>query len=145
MISIKSVAQIDKMKRAGEIVALTHELMKKNICDGVTTKELDRIAEEFIRAKGAIPSFKNYNGYPASICVSVNNEVVHGIPSKKKFIKEGDIVSLDAGLIYQGYHADAARTWAVGQVHPELQRLIDVTREKKKNKVYYLTMLHLLS
>lgn len=123
MISIKSVAQIDKMKRAGEIVALTHELMRKNICDGVTTKELDRIAEEFIRAKGAIPSFKNYNGYPASICASVNDVVIHGIPGNRK-LQNGDIVGIDIGAYIDGYHGDSANTYGVGEISKEASDLI---------------------
>ena len=123
MISIKSAAQIDKMKRAGEIVALTHELMRKNVCDGVTTKELDRIAEEFIRSKGAIPSFKNYNGYPASICASVNDEVIHGIPGNRK-LKNGDIVGIDIGAYIDGYHGDSANTYGVGEISKEASDLI---------------------
>ena len=123
MISIKSVAQIDKMKRAGEIVALTHELMRKNICDGVTTKELDRIAEEFIRSKGAIPSFKNYNGYPASICASVNDVVIHGIPGNYT-LKNGDIVGIDIGAYIDGYHGDSANTYGVGEISKEASDLI---------------------
>lgn len=123
MISIKSVAQIDKMKRAGEIVALTHELMRKNICDGVTTKELDRIAEEFIRSKGAIPSFKNYNGYPASICASVNDVVIHGIPGSYT-LKNGDIVGIDIGAYIDGYHGDSANTYGVGEISKEASDLI---------------------
>ncbi len=95
----------------------------------MTTKEIDRLGEEIIRSFGCVPNFLNYNGYPASICVSVNDEVVHGIPSKKRRIQEGDIVSLDAGLIYKGYHSDAARTHAVGEVSKEARQLIDVTRE----------------
>lgn len=117
------------MRKAGSLLAEVHEELSKIIRPGISTWEIDRKGEEIIRSFGCIPSFLNYNGYPASICVSVNDEVVHGIPHKEHFLDEGDIVSLDAGLIYQGYHADAARTWAVGQVHPELQRLIDVTRE----------------
>ena len=123
MISIKSVAQIDKMKRAGEIVALTHELMRKNICDGVTTKELDRIAEEFIRSKGAVPSYKNYNGYPASICASVNEVVIHGIPGNYT-LKNGDIVGIDIGAYIDGYHGDSANTYGVGEISKEASDLI---------------------
>lgn len=123
MISIKSVAQIDKMKRAGEIVALTHELMRKNVCDGVTTKELDRIADEFIRSKGAIPSFKNYNGYPASICTSVNDVVIHGIPGNRR-LKNGDIIGIDIGAYIDGYHGDSANTYGVGEISKEASDLI---------------------
>lgn len=128
-VTIKSTREIELMRKAGSLLAEVHEELSKIIRPGISTWEIDRKGEEIIRSFGCIPSFLNYNGYPASICVSVNDEVVHGIPHKEHFLEEGDIVSLDAGLIYQGYHADAARTWAVGQVHPELQRLVDVTRE----------------
>ena len=127
MITIKSASQIDKMKKAGEIVALTHELMKKNICDGVTTKELDRIAEEFIRSKGAIPSFKNYNGYPASICASVNDVVIHGIPGNTR-LKNGDIVGIDIGAYIDGYHGDSANTYGVGDISKEAADLIEAAK-----------------
>ncbi|MBR2883932.1 MAG: type I methionyl aminopeptidase [Clostridia bacterium] len=127
MITIKSASQIDKMKRAGEIVALTHELMKKNICDGVTTKELDRIAEEFIRSKGAIPSFKNYNGYPASICASINDVVIHGIPDNTR-LKNGDIIGVDIGAYIDGYHGDSANTYGVGDISKEAADLIDAAK-----------------
>ena len=127
MITIKSASQIDKMKRAGEIVALTHELMRKNICDGVTTKELDRIAEEFIRSKGAIPSFKNYNGYPASICASVNDVVIHGIPGNTR-LKNGDIVGIDIGAYIDGYHGDSANTYGVGDISKEAADLIETAK-----------------
>lgn len=127
MITIKSASQIDKMKRAGEIVALTHELMRKNVCDGVTTKELDRIAEEFIRSKGAIPSFKNYNGYPASICASVNDVVIHGIPNNTR-LKNGDIIGIDIGAYIDGYHGDSANTYGVGEISKEASDLIDAAK-----------------
>lgn len=128
-IIIKSQREIELMKEAGRILALTHEEIKKAIKPGITTYEIDRIGEEVIRSYGCIPSFLNYNGYPASICVSVNDEVIHGIPSKDRFIDEGDIVSLDAGVIYQGYHSDAARTYGVGQIDDESENLIKATRE----------------
>lgn len=128
-VSMKSAREIELMRKAGSLLAEVHEELHKIIRPGISTWEIDQKGEEIIRSFGCIPSFLNYNGYPASICVSVNDEVVHGIPHKKHFLEEGDIVSLDAGLIYQGYHADAARTWAVGEIHPELQRLIDVTRQ----------------
>ncbi|MBQ7953549.1 MAG: type I methionyl aminopeptidase [Clostridia bacterium] len=127
MITIKSASQIDKMKKAGEIVALTHELMKKNVCDGVTTKELDRIAEEFIRSKGAIPSFKNYNGYPASICASVNDVVIHGIPGNTR-LKNGDIIGIDIGAFIDGYHGDSANTYGVGDISKEAADLIEAAK-----------------
>lgn len=128
-ITIKSNKEIELMREAGKILAITHEELEKALRPGMSTWDINRIGEEVIRSYGCIPSFLNYNGYPASICVSVNNEVVHGIPSKKKFIKEGDIVSLDAGVIYKGYQSDAARTHGVGQISPEAEKLIRVTRE----------------
>lgn len=128
-ITIKSAREIELMTEAGRILEIVHEEMKKALYPGMTTKDIDRIGEEVIRSYGCIPSFFNYHGYPASICVSVNDEVVHGIPSDKRIIKEGDIVSLDAGLIYKGYHSDAARTYGVGEISKEAKNLIDVTRE----------------
>ena len=107
-VTIKSEGQIELMREAGRLLAIMHEELHKAIKPGMTTMEIDRLGETIIRDFKCIPNFKNYNGYPASICVSVNNEVVHGIPSKKHFLKEGDIVSLDAGLIYKGMHSDAA-------------------------------------
>ena len=128
-IIIKSQREIELMREAGRILALTHEEIKKALKPGITTYEIDRIGEEVIRSYGCIPSFLNYNGYPASICVSVNDEVIHGIPSKDRYIDEGDIVSLDAGVIYQGYHSDAARTYGVGEISDKAKELIKVTRE----------------
>ncbi len=128
-VTIKSKTEIELMREAGKILARTHEELGKAIKPGISTYEIDRLGEEIIRSYGCIPSFLNYQGYPASICVSVNDEVVHGIPSKKRILKEGDIVSLDAGVIYKGYHSDAARTHAVGEISKEAKRLIDVTRE----------------
>lgn len=128
-VTIKSSREIELMREAGKILAKTHEELEKNLRPGMSTWEIDRIGEEIIRSYGCIPSFKNYNGYPASICVSVNDEVVHGIPHKKHFIQEGDIVSLDAGVIYKGYHSDAARTHGVGEISAEAKKLIEVTRQ----------------
>lgn len=128
-ISIKSAREIELMKEAGRILAIVHDELEKALHPGMTTKEIDRLGEEVIRSYGCIPSFLNYNGYPASICVSVNDEVVHGIPSDKRIIRDGDIVSLDAGVIYKGYHSDAARTHAVGEVSREAKDLIRVTEE----------------
>lgn len=128
-ILIKSEREIELMREAGKILALTHEELKKAIKPGISTYEIDRIGEEVIRSYGCIPSFLNYNGYPASICVSVNDEVVHGIPSKTRFLEEGDIISLDAGVIYQGYHSDSARTYGVGEISTEAADLIRVTKE----------------
>lgn len=128
-VTIKSAREIELMREAGKILAKVHEELGKAIQPGMSTLDIDRLGEKLIRGFGCVPSFKNYNGYPASICVSVNNEVVHGIPNKHHIIQEGDIVSLDAGVIYKGYHSDAARTHAVGQISPEAQKLIDVTRQ----------------
>ena len=118
-VEIKSQMEIELMREAGRILALTHEELKKAIRPGISTYEIDQIGENFIRSQGCIPSFLNYNGYPASICVSVNDEVVHGIPSKHRILKEGDIVSLDAGVIYKGYHSESARTYGVRKISEE--------------------------
>lgn len=128
-ILIKNDQEIELMRQAGKIVALTHQLLEEKIKAGMTTAELDQIAESFILSQGAIPSFKGYNGYPASICVSINSEVVHGIPSKSKKIMEGDVVSIDIGALYKGYHGDAARTHAVGQISDDAKHLIKITEE----------------
>ena len=128
-VTIKSAREIELMREAGRILAKVHEELGEAIQPGMSTLDIDRLGEKLIRGFGCVPSFKNYNGYPASICVSVNNEVVHGIPNKHHIIQVGDIVSLDAGVIYKGYHSDAARTHAVGQISPEAQKLIDVTRQ----------------
>lgn len=128
-VSIKSAREIELMREAGRLLAEVHEELGKAIRPGMSTMDIDVLGEKLIRERGCVPNFLHYNGYPASICVSVNDEVVHGIPSKKRFLKEGDIVSLDAGLIYKGYHSDAARTHGVGQISQEAQKLIDVTRQ----------------
>ncbi len=128
-VTIKSSREIELMKEAGNILATVHEELKQFVKPGITTQDIDKKGEEIIRKFGCTPSFLNYNGYPASICVSVNDEVVHGIPSKNRYIQEGDIVSLDAGVIYKGYHSDAARTWAVGNISEEAKNLIEVTRQ----------------
>ena len=127
-ISIKTAREIEKMRRAGELLEKVHDELGRAIHPGMSTWEINKLGEEMIRSFGCTPNFLNYNGYPASICVSVNEEVVHGIPSKKRILKEGDIVSLDAGLIYEGYHSDAARTHAVGEISPEARKLVEVTR-----------------
>ena len=129
MVSIKSEREIKLMREAGKILARVHEELGKAIEPGMSTMDIDRLGERLIRSYGCIPSFKNYNGYPASICVSVNDEVVHGIPNKHRILREGDIVSLDAGVIWQGYHSDAARTHGVGAISPEAAKLIEVTRQ----------------
>lgn len=126
---IKNEKQIEYMREAGRILAIVHEELEKFIRPGISTLDIDRKGKEIIDGFHCIPSFLNYEGYPASICVSVNDEVVHGIPTKKRILKEGDIVSLDAGVIYKGYHSDAARTWPVGKISAEDQKLIDVTKQ----------------
>ncbi|WP_434310688.1 type I methionyl aminopeptidase [Hominifimenecus sp. rT4P-3] len=128
-VTIKSEKEIALMRESGRLLAIVHEELGKAIRPGMTTKDIDRLGEEIIRSFGCVPNFLHYNGYPASICVSVNDEVVHGIPSRKRYLEDGDIVSLDAGLIYKGYHSDAARTHAVGEISKEARKLMDVTRE----------------
>lgn len=128
-VTIKSAHEIELMREAGKILSEVHDELGEIIAPGITTMDIDRKGEELIRKHKCIPSFLNYEGYPASICVSVNDEVVHGIPNKKHKLFEGDIVSLDAGVIYDGYHSDAARTYGVGEISKEAKRLIDVTRE----------------
>lgn len=127
-ILIKNQHEIELMREAGRIVALTHQLLKDKLRVGMTTLELDRIAEAFIKSKGATPSFKGYSGYPASICVSINEEVVHGIPCNRK-ISPGDVVSIDIGACYKGYHGDAARTHAIEPVSNETKHLMKVTKD----------------
>lgn len=128
-ITIKSPREIELMRESCRLLSLVHDELAKMIRPGISTKEIDRVCEEIIRSYGCTPNFLHYQGYPASVCVSVNEEVVHGIPKESRIIQEGDIVSLDMGLIYQGYHSDAARTHAVGQISAEAQKLIDVTRQ----------------
>ena len=127
MIKLKSSKEIQLMREAGKIVAETLELLEKTIKPGVTTAKLDKVAEQCIRKHGADPAFLGYNNFPASICTSINNEVVHGIPSLRR-LNEGDIISIDVGVYRKGYCGDAAATFAVGKVSPEAQKLIDVTR-----------------
>lgn len=128
-VSVKSPREIEKMRKAGHLLEQVHNELAKMIRPGVSTWEIDREGEKIIRSLGCIPNFLNYNGFPASFCTSINDEVVHGIPSKERILQEGDIISLDAGLIYEGYHSDAARTYGVGEISKEAQQLIDVTRE----------------
>lgn len=127
-ITIKTEEQIEKMRAAGKILVDLDEVLRELIKPGVTTKELDSVAEKFIRDRGAIPSFKGYGGFPGSICTSVNEEIVHGIPSKRR-LKEGDIISIDMGSIIYGFNGDCARTYGVGKISPEDQKLIDVTKQ----------------
>ena len=128
MIIIKNASEIDKMRRAGELTALAHKAVEQAVCPGVTTADLDKIATEVIRKNGGIPSFKGYNGFPANICASVNEEVIHGIPSKR-VLREGDIIGVDIGVVLDGFHGDAAATYGVGKISVEAQRLIDVTKQ----------------
>ena len=128
MIIIKSQKEIEIMREAGKIVAETHEILKSAIIPGISTLELDKIAEENIRKYNAIPSFKGYGGFPGSICASINEQVVHGIPGNQ-IVKEGDIISIDIGAYYKGYHADAAKTHGVGIISEEDRKLIEVTKE----------------
>ena len=128
MIYIKSSTEIAKMRESGKIVYNTLKEVEKHIKAGITTRELDRIAKEYILSQGAKPSFLNYHGYPASICASINEVVIHGIPSQRE-LKDGDIISIDVGAVKDGYHGDAARTFAVGNISPEAQRLIDVAKQ----------------
>ena len=128
MITIKSPREIELLRIAGEITGSTHNYLKPYIKPGITTKELASLAEEYIISRGATASFKGYDGFPGAICVSINEEVVHGIPSNRK-LKEGDIVTLDIGACYKGYHGDSAWTYAVGKISSENQKLMDVTKD----------------
>ena len=128
MIKIKSERELELMRIAGKIVYETHQYLKPHIKEGITTLELDRLAEAFIRSKGATPSCKGYLGYPATLCVSINEEVVHGIPSKKK-LKNGDIVSIDICACYKGYHGDSAWTYAVGEISDDKKYLMEHTEK----------------
>ena len=128
-ITVKSDREIELMTEAGRILEIVHNELSRALHPGMSTLDIDSMGEEIIRSYGCIPSFLDYNGYPASICVSVNEEVVHGIPCKTRILKEGDIVSLDAGVIYKGYHSDAARTYGIGEISKEAKKLIQVTKE----------------
>jgi len=128
MIELKNASQLAKMRVAGRIVAQTLEIVRANVRPGVTTGELDRLAEEHIRKHGAVPAFKGYHGFPATLCTSVNEQVVHGIPGLRK-LEPGDIISIDCGAVIDGYFGDAAITLPVGEVAPELQALLTVTEE----------------
>lgn len=128
-VTIKSAKEIELMRESCRLLAQVHKELEYAIKPGMSTMDINILGDTLIRKMGCIPNFKDYNGYPASICTSVNDEVVHGIPSKHRILQEGDIISLDAGLIYKGYHSDAARTHAVGQVSPEAQKLMDVTKQ----------------
>ncbi len=129
MIVLKTGRELMVMREACRISAGALKTVGNAVEPGVTTAELDAIAEKYIRSEGAIPNFKNYNGYPATACISINNEVIHGIPSAKRKLVAGDIVSIDLGAEFQGYHGDNAATFACGDVSPEAKRLMDTTRE----------------
>ncbi len=128
-VTVKSARELGLMRDAGKMLAEVHARLGEAIQPGMSTLDIDTLGEKLIRSYGCVPNFLNYNGYPASICVSVNDEVVHGIPKKSRILQEGDIVSLDAGLIYKGYHSDAARTYAVGQISDEARLLIERTQQ----------------
>ena len=128
MITLKSPHEIELMRRAGKITAAARALAGEMVRPGVTTQEIDRAVEQFIRSQGAVPSFLNYSGYPASACISVNDEVIHGIPGKR-VLQEGDIVSVDVGAYIGGFHGDCAATFPCGKISPEAEDLIRVTRE----------------
>lgn len=128
-VTIKSAREIELMREAGRLLEIVHDEMGRIIKPGVSTMEINECGDRMIRKLGCVPNFLNYGGFPAAICVSVNEEVVHGIPRRDHILKEGDIVSLDAGLIYKGYHSDAARTHKVGEVSQEVQKLLDVTKQ----------------
>ena len=129
MIELKSAREIGLMRRAGHILSEVVDRLRTNVKSGVSTLEIDDDVERFIRSRGARPAFKGYRGFPATVCVSINEEVVHGIPSAQRRVKEGDIVGLDLGCIVEGYYADCAVTVPVGEVPPRVQQLLDVTRE----------------
>ena len=128
MITIKSKREIELLKIAGNIVYQTHQYLKPFVKEGITTKELDKLAEDFIRSKDATPSFKGYEGFPSTLCTSINSEVVHGFPSDRK-LKNGDIISIDIGACYKGYHGDSAWTYTVGEVDEETKNLLKYTEE----------------
>ena len=136
-VTIKSAREIELMRESCKILSEVHARLGEEIKPGISTWDIDAFGEKLIRSYGCVPNFLNYNGYPASICVSVNDEVVHGIPKKEHILKEGDIVSLDAGLIYKGYHSDAARTYPVGQISDKARQLIEVTKQSFFEGVKY--------
>lgn len=129
MVTIKSEREIELMREAGRILAKIHEELGKTLAPGMSTKEIDRMCEDMIRSHGCVPSFLNYQGFPASVCISINDEVVHGIPDKHRYLEEGDIVSLDTGVIWKGYQSDAARTHMIGEVSGEARKLVEVTQQ----------------
>ena len=128
MITLKSKREIELLKQAGHIVYLTHQYLRPHIKAGIKTIELDRLAEDFIRSKGATPSFKGYEGFPYTLCISINDEVVHGFPSERT-LKDGDIISIDIGACYKGYHGDSAWTYQVGEISSEAKYLLEHTEK----------------
>ena len=128
VIHLKTQEEIEIMRKAGRIVAEALQMVKETIKPGMTTGELDRLIEDFIRSKDAIPAFKDYQGFPASACISINEEVVHGIPGKRE-IKDGDIVSVDVGSIYEDFYGDSARTYAIGEISSEKAKLMEITEK----------------
>ncbi len=144
-IIIKTKEQIEGIRTSCRLLAEVHEELAAFIRPGISTKDIDTYGEQLIRERGGEPNFLNYAGYPASICVSVNDEVVHGIPREDRILEEGDIVSLDAGINYRGYHSDAARTYGVGRIAPELQQLIDVTKQSFFEGIRYAKEGHYLN
>ncbi len=137
MIEIKNSSEIEMMRKSGALLAEVLELLGEAVKPGISTMDLDNLAEKFIKGHNAYPTFKGYAGFPGSICTSVNDELLHGIPSKKKILKEGDIISIDAGVCYNGWNTDAARTFAVGKISPEIEDLIKVTEESFFNGIVF--------
>ena len=129
MIQIKSAREIELMRQAGHILEETRQAVSKHIKPGISTHQLDQLAETYIKNLGGTPSFKGYQGFPGSICTSINEVVVHGIPSKRKLLKDGDIITLDFGVNYKGYHADSATTYPVGNISDDLKKLLEVTED----------------
>ena len=129
MVTIKSEREIELMREAGRILAKVHEELGRTLVPGMSTKEIDRMCEDMIRSHGCVPSFLNYQGFPASVCISINDELVHGLPDKHRYLEEGDIVSLDTGVIWKGYQSDAARTHMIGEVSGEARKLVEVTQQ----------------
>ncbi|MFA9424301.1 MAG: type I methionyl aminopeptidase [Sedimentibacter sp.] len=144
MIILKTRREIEIMKKAGRLVAQSHELVRKHIKPGVTTKELDQLVEDFLRSQNAIPTFKGYGGFPYAICASVNEEVVHGFPSARK-LKEGDIVSIDIGATFEGYVGDSAKTFLVGEVDKEKRLLVEATRQSFYEGIKFAKLSYRLS
>lgn len=128
MIKLKSAREIATMREAGRIVAECHEILAEKVRPGVTTKELDRIVETHIKKRGATPSFKGYNGFPGAVCVAIDDVICHGFPSKER-LHEGQVVTLDIGAFYKGYHGDSAWSYTVGEVRPEIQQLFERTKQ----------------